>query len=83
MVDTITTMWDKPVDVLTGRESYPIIGGGSTSSETINAILRACAGLPVCWRCEHKAAIAQKMIGKGGVYVGSMYIKDGDGSYGF
>ena len=87
----MSSLLDDTEAVLTGDESWPIVGEGFAEDlalvpeETVWRIMREMVGLNKYWDCLPKAKLAQEISNVGFVVVGSLLVTSGDGQsqYGY
>jgi hypothetical protein len=80
----MATLMDDAGKLMTGDESYPVIGTGGEengpliSAETIRAIISEMKGLNQHWDCLPKAQKAVNILGFGWIVAGSLLVTSGD-----
>jgi hypothetical protein len=80
----LTTIADEAPVLLTGDESYPLVGENpgdrrdSISGDQIRRIIRAMKGMNKHWDCLPKAQAVREVLGFGVVVVGSLFVVSGD-----
>lgn len=79
-----STLLEDEDKILTGEESWPILGD-TVDEKKVAEVIKRCAGMNRIWECIPKAKMCREVLGKGIVAMGSLMVTSGDlkSEYGF